>query len=65
MKHSAHGLTPSDACRPANQAHVKMMLERKRRIERQYKTISVGDMVKLFVKKKTFTKQHIPVWTEN
>ena len=65
MKHSAHGLTPSDATKKINHAHVGVMLERGRKLERQYPEVKVGDMVKLFAKKKLFTKEHIPYWTEN
>ena len=65
MKHSATGLTPAEATKKINHYHVGVMLERTRKLERQYPEVKVGDMVKLFAKKKLFTKEHIPYWTEN
>ena len=65
MKHSATGLTPAEATKKINHAHVGVMLERHRKLERKYPEVKVGDMVKLYAKKKVFTKEHVPFWIEN
>ena len=57
-------MTPNEARKPANQLQVKINLELKRRHDRKYPEIKVGDKVKLYKKKKTFHKQHISVWTD-
>ena len=58
------GLTPNEATKSKNEAHVRAMLELNAIRKRKYPEIKVGDRVKIYKKKKTFEKERISVWTE-
>ena len=52
MVHSSHGLTPSEARKDINHTTVFINLNQKRKLERRYPVINIGDTVKTFVKKR-------------
>ena len=58
------GLTPYDADKPKNEAHVRMMLEINAVHKRKYPDLKVGDRVKIYKKKEKMDKERISVWSE-
>ena len=65
MVHSSHGLTPSEARKDINHTTVFINLNQKRKLERKYPVINIGDTVKTFVKKDKLDKEYKPNWSEN
>ena len=53
MKNDATDMTPNDAKKPENIFQVKAQLEMHRLKKRKYPNISVGDDVRVSIKKKT------------
>ena len=51
LKHSATGMTPNEAAKPKNEIEVKMSLLLKKRHDRIYPMVSLGDKVKIYRKK--------------
>ena len=47
MVHRSIGMTPVEATKPINNLHVKMMLEKQRKQDREYPDIQIGDEVKI------------------
>ena len=65
MVSSVTGMTPNEVRRPENTLQVKVALEMKRGKVRKYPTISVGDYVQTFFKKRTQTKkENVPNWSK-
>ena len=65
MVSSVTGMTPNEARKPENTLQVKVALEMKRGNVRKYPTISVGDYVQTFFKKRTQNKkENVPNWSK-
>ena len=64
MIHSITKMTPNDARQPKNKLDVKDNLELKRKHNRLYPDISIGDKVKIYKKRGKFDKERQPVWTD-
>jgi hypothetical protein len=58
-------MTPYDARKPKNELEVKQHIVLKAKHNRLYPDINIGDKVKIYVKKKTFDKEHVPVWSKD
>jgi hypothetical protein len=63
-KHSATGMTPAEAAKPKNEIAVKMNLLLKKRHDRIYPMLSLGDKVKMFRKKEKGEKERTAVWSD-
>ena len=63
-KHSATKMTPKEAMKPSNQLQVKANLELTRKHTRRYPEVTVGDYVKIYIKKDKLDKERIPVWSK-
>ena len=63
-KHSATGHTPAEAKKPSNEIDVKLNLLSKKKHERRYPLLSIGDKVKIIRKKKVGEKERTSVWSE-
>ena len=61
-KHSATGMTPAEAAKPKNEVAVKMNLLLKKRHDRIYPMVEIGDKVKIFRKKLPGEKERTAVW---
>ena len=57
-------MTPKDATKPTNHLQVKANLEMKRKHNRIYPDVNVGDYVKTYYKKDKLDKERIPVWSK-
>ena len=63
-KSSATGLTPAEARKPENLIKVKGYMERRRKDTRKYPPVNVGDLVRVFRKRKNFEKETVGLWTD-
>ena len=64
LVHSTTKMTPNEAKKPENQLTVKLNLELKRRNNRIYPTVNVGDMVKVYRKKDKLDKERLSLWSK-
>ncbi len=64
MVNRTTGLTPYDADKPKNEAHVRTMIEINAVRKRKYPDIKVGDRVKIYKKKDKLDKERISVWSQ-
>ena len=55
-------MTPAEAAKPKNEIEVKMNLLLKKRHDRIYPLVSLGDKVKIFRKEKPGEKERTAVW---
>ena len=65
MVSSITKFTPNEARQPKNRLDVKLNLEMKRKHNRTYPDVKVGDKVRIYTKKANFAKERIPVWSNN
>jgi len=65
MTHSSTRMTPEDAKKAHNQTEVRVRLEAHSVKKRKYPDVAVGDLVRIYTKKKNFKKEHVPVWSQN
>jgi hypothetical protein len=65
MKSRTHGKTPNEARDKKNTLDVKLLLEARKINKRKYPDIKVGDLVRVYTKKPNFSKERVPVWSEN
>ena len=65
MIHSTIKMTPEDARKPSSQLKVKMNLELHAKHTRHYPPLSVGDHVKVFMKKDKMQKERVSYFSEN
>ena len=63
--HSSTKMSPADARKKENSMTVKLNLELIAKHGRKYQEIKVGDLVKIFKKKKVGDKQQRSYWSEN
>ena len=64
IKHTSHGLTPSEARKPKHQLEVSLNLGMKAKRNRVYPDLNVGNEVKIFRKRKPNEKERVGVWTK-
>ena len=64
MKHRVTGMTPYDAKKEKNHLVVSHKLQLRARHNRRYPELSVGDKVKIYIKKKRFEKERVSVWSK-
>ena len=62
--HSTTKMTPNEAKKPENELTVKLNLELKRKNNRIYPNVNVGDMVKVYKKKDKFDKERLSLWSK-
>jgi len=62
--HRMTDMTPGEARKTHNAMDVKTHLELHKLKKRKYPNISVGDIVRYYVKRKNFQKERIPVWSQ-
>jgi hypothetical protein len=65
IKHSATGFTPSDAKKKGNETDVKLNLLNKKKHDRRYPLLSIGDKVKIYRKKEPGEKERTSNWSNN
>ena len=65
MVNSITKMTPDNARQPKNKLDVKLQLELHRTSTGKYPDIKEGDLVKIYTKKSTFSKESVPVWSQN
>jgi hypothetical protein len=65
IKHSATGFTPSDAKKKGNETDVKLNLLNKKKHDRRYPLLSIGDKVKIYRKKEPGEKERTSNWSSN
>jgi hypothetical protein len=63
-EHSSTQETPAEASKPEKQVDVKATLEGKAKRNRIYKTLNVGDMVKIYTKRTKAVKERVPLYSE-
>jgi hypothetical protein len=63
-KSSATNMIPNEARKPENLIKVKGYMEGKRKDTRQYPPVKVGDLVRVFRKRKNFEKETVGLWTD-
>ena len=63
-KSSATGLTPVEARKPENLIKVKGCMEGRRKDSRKYPPVKVGDLVRVYRKRKKFEKETVGLWTD-
>ena len=64
IKHTSHGLTPSEARKPKHQLEVSLNLGMKAKRNRVYPDLIVGNEVKIFRKRRPNEKERVGVWTK-
>jgi hypothetical protein len=62
--HSTTKMTPNEAKKPENELTVKLNLELKRKNNRIYPNVNVGDMVKVYKKKDKLDKERLSLWSK-
>ena len=65
IKHSATGFTPSDAKKKGNETDLKLNLLNKKKHDRRYPLLSIGDKVKIYRKKEPGEKERTSNWSTN
>ena len=65
MVHSVTKMTPNKAREPKSRLDVKLNLEMHRKHKRIYPDVKVGDKVRIYTKKPNFSKERVPVWSQN
>ena len=60
--HSTIGMSPNDALKPDNALWVSWHLWNSAKRDRQHLGIKEGDMVRVNIKKGTFSKSHMSNW---
>ena len=65
MVNNTTHMTPYEARKPKNHLMVKNNITAKAKRKRLYPDINIGDMVKIYTKKKSFHKEHISVWSKD
>jgi hypothetical protein len=65
IKHSATGFTPSNAKKKGNETDVKLNLLNKKKHDRRYPLLSIGDKVKIYRKKEPGEKERTSNWSSN
>jgi hypothetical protein len=65
IKHSATGFTPSEAKKKGNETDVKLNLLNKKKHDRRYPLLSIGDQVKIYRKKEPGEKERTSNWSSN
>ena len=63
LVHFATNYTPKEATKPINELKVYVNLKPKAKKNRKYLDLNVGDMVRIYTKRKPFDKSHISVWS--
>jgi len=63
--HSTTKMTPNEAKKPENEFTVKLNLELKRKNNRIYPNVNVGDMVKVYRKKDKLDKERLSLWSKD
>ena len=64
IKHTSHGLAPSEARKPKHQLEVSLILGMKANRNRVYPVLNVGNEVKIFRKSRPNEKGRVGVWTK-
>ena len=64
IKHSETEMTPAEAKKPSNEIDVKLTLLSKKKHERRYPLLSIGDKVKIIRKKEPGEKERTSVWSK-
>jgi hypothetical protein len=64
IKHSSTGFTPSEAKRKGNETDVKLNLLNKKKHDRRYPLLSIGDKVKIYRKKEPGEKERTSNWSD-
>ena len=64
IKHTSHGLTPTEARKPKNQLEVSLNLGMKAKRNRVYPDSNVGNEEKIFRKRRPNEKERVGVWTK-
>ena len=65
IKHSATGFTPSDAKKKAIETDVRLNLLNKKKHDRRYPLLSIGDKVKIYKEKEPGEKERTSNWSNN
>ena len=63
-KNSSTGLTPHEARKKENWWKVKSNLEKHRQSSRKYPPVNIGDMVRLYRRRRNFEKENVSLWTD-
>ena len=64
LKHSATEMTPNEARQPDNSLNAKVNMELKAKHTRKYPDIKVGNMVRVYFKKKKGDKERVSYWSD-